>query len=80
MSSKLKMNFTQLGYNKTLRVQVSEVHDANAAEYTYDTAYPGDAYVLIVVKPNPDNKGQLYRDDHREGPGVTGACWRGRQR
>lgn len=72
MSGKLKMNFTQLSYNKTYVYKVSEVHDANAAGYTYDTAYPGDAYVLIVVKPNPDNKGQLYTvTTIAKGPGVT---------
>lgn len=72
MSGKLKMNFTQLSYNKTYVYKVSEVHDANAAGYTYDTAYPGDAYVLIAVKPNPDNKGQLYTvTTIAKGPGVT---------
>lgn len=72
MSGKLKMNFTQLSYNKTYVYKVSEVHDANAAGYTYDTAYPGDAYVLIAVKPNPDNKGQLYTvTTVAKGPGVT---------
>ena len=62
MSGKLKMNFTQLSYNKMYVYKVSEVHDANAVGYTYDTEYPGDAYVLIAVKPNPDNKGQLYTE------------------
>ncbi len=72
MFGKLKMNFTQLSYNKTYVYKVSEVHDANAAGYTYDTAYPGDAYVLIAVKPNPDNKGQLYTvTTIAKGPGVT---------
>lgn len=72
MSGKLKMNFTQLSYNKMYVYKVSEVHDANAAGYTYDTEYPGDAYVLIAVKPNPDNKGQLYTETTiAKGPGVT---------
>lgn len=72
MSGKLKMNFTQLSYNKMYVYKVSEVHDANAVGYTYDTEYPGDAYVLIAVKPNPDNKGQLYTETTiAKGPGVT---------
>lgn len=72
MSGKLKMNFTQLSYNKVYVYKVSEAHGANAGGYTYDTAYPGDAYVLIAVKPNPDNKGQLYTETTIvKGPGVT---------
>ena len=72
MSGKLKMNFTQLSYNKMYVYKVSEVHDANAVGYTYDTEYPGDAYVLIAVKPNPDNKGQLYTETTVvKGPDVT---------
>lgn len=72
MSGKLKMNFTQLSYNKTYVYKVSEVHGANANGYTYDTEYPGDAYVLIAVKPNPDNKGQLYTETTVvKGPDVT---------
>ena len=72
MSGKLKMNFTQLSYNKMYVYKVSEVHGANADGYTYDTEYPGDAYVLIAVKPNPDNKGQLYTETTiAKGPGVT---------
>lgn len=72
MSGKLKMNFTQLSYNKVYVYKVSEAHGANASGYTYDTEYPGDAYVLIAVKPNPDNKGQLYTETTiAKGPGVT---------
>lgn len=71
MSGKLKMNFTQLSYNKVYVYKVSEAHGANAGGYTYDTEYPGDAYVLIAVKPNPDNKGQLYTKTIAKGPGVT---------
>ena len=72
MSGKLKMNFTQLSYNKVYVYKVSEAHGANAGGYTYDTEYPGDAYVLIAVKPNPDNKGQLYTETTiTKGPGVT---------
>lgn len=72
MSGKLKMNFTQLSYNKMYVYKVSEVHGANADGYTYDTEYPGDAYVLIAVKPNPDNKGQLYTETTIvKGPDVT---------
>ena len=72
MSGKLKMNFTQLSYNKMYVYKVSEVHDANAAGYTYDTEYPGDTFVLIAVKPNPDNKGQLYtKTTIVKGPDVT---------
>ena len=72
MSGKLKMNFTQLSYNKMYVYKVSEVHDANAGGYTYDTEYPGDAYVLIAVKPNLDNKGQLYTETTVvKGPDVT---------
>ena len=72
MSGKLKMNFTQLSYNKVYVYKVSEAHGANAGGYTYDTEYPGDAYVLIAVKPNPDNKGQLYPETTiAKGPGVT---------
>lgn len=72
MSGKLKMNFTQLSYNKVCVYKVSEAHGANAGGYTYDTEYPGDAYVLIAVKPNPDNKGQLYTETTiAKGPGVT---------
>lgn len=72
MSGKLKMNFTQLSYNKMYVYKVSEVHGANADGYTYDTEYPGDAYVLIAVKPNPDNKGQLYTETTVvKGPDVT---------
>lgn len=72
MSGKLKMNFTQLSYNKVYVYKVSESHGANAGGYTYDTEYPGDAYVLIAVKPNPDNKGQLYTETTiAKGPGVT---------
>lgn len=72
MSGKLKMNFTQLSYNKVYVYKVSEAHGANAGGYTYDTEYPGDAYVLIAVKPNPDNKGQLYTEATiAKGPGVT---------
>lgn len=72
MSGKLKMNFTQLSYNKMYVYKVSEVHDANAAGYTYDTEYPGDAFVLIAVRPNPDNKGQLYtKTTIVKGPDVT---------
>ena len=72
MSGKLKMNFTQLSYNKMYVYKVSEVHDANAAGYTYDTEYPGDAFVLIAVKSNPDNKGQLYtKTTIVKGPDVT---------
>ena len=72
MSGKLKMNFTQLSYNKMYVYKVSEVHDANAAGYTYDTEYPGDAFVLIAVKPNPNNKGQLYtKTTIVKGPDVT---------
>lgn len=72
MSGKLKMNFTQLSYNKVYVYKVSEAHGANAGGYTYDTEYPGDAYVLIAVKPNPDNKGQLYTETTiAKGPGVT---------
>lgn len=72
MSGKLKMNFTQLNYNKMYVYKVSEVHGANADGYTYDTEYPGDAYVLIAVKPNPDNKGQLYTETTIvKGPDVT---------
>lgn len=81
MSGKLKMNFTQLSYNKMYVYKVSEVHDANAAGYTYDTEYPGDAFVLIAVKPDPgQQRPALHQDDHREGPGRDGARWRGRQR
>lgn len=72
MSGKLKMNFTQLSYNKVYVYKVSEAHGANAGGYTYDTEYPGDAYVLIAVKPNPDNKDQLYTETTiAKGPGVT---------
>lgn len=72
MSGKLKMNFTQLSCNKVYVYKVSEAHGANAGGYTYDTEYPGDAYVLIAVKPNPDNKGQLYTETTiAKGPGVT---------
>lgn len=72
MSGKLKMNFTQLSYNKMYVYKVSEVHGANAGGYTYDTEYPGDAYVLIAVKPNLDNKGQLYTETTVvKGPDVT---------
>lgn len=72
MSGKLKMNFTQLSYNKVYVYKVSEAHGANAGGYTYDTEYPGDAYVLIAVKPNPDNKGQLYTETAIvKGPDVT---------
>lgn len=72
MSGKLKMNFTQLSYNKVYVYKVSEAHGANAGGYTYDTEYPGDAYVLIAVKPNPDNKGQLYTETTiAKGPVVT---------
>ena len=72
MSGKLKMNFTQLSYNKVYVYKVSEAHGVNAGGYTYDTEYPGDAYVLIAVKPNPDNKGQLYTETTiAKGPGVT---------
>lgn len=72
MSGKLKMNFTQLSYNKVYVYKVSEAHGANAGGYTYYTEYPGDAYVLIAVKPNPDNKGQLYTETTiAKGPGVT---------
>lgn len=72
MSGKLKMNFTQLSYNKVYVYKVSEAHGANAGGYTYDTEYSGDAYVLIAVKPNPDNKGQLYTETTiAKGPGVT---------
>lgn len=72
MSGKLKMSFTQLSYNKVYVYKVSEAHGANAGGYTYDTEYPGDAYVLIAVKPNPDNKGQLYTETTiAKGPGVT---------
>lgn len=72
MSGKLKMNFTQLSYNKVYVYKVSEAHGANAGGYTYDTEYPGGAYVLIAVKPNPDNKGQLYTETTiAKGPGVT---------
>lgn len=72
MSGKLKMNFTQLSNNKVYVYKVSEAHGANAGGYTYDTEYPGDAYVLIAVKPNPDNKGQLYTETTiAKGPGVT---------
>ena len=72
MSGKLKMNFTQLSYNKVYVYKVSEAHGANAGGYTYDTEYPGDAYVLIAVKPNPDNKGQLYTETTIvKGPDVT---------
>lgn len=72
MSGKLKMNFTQLSYNKVYVYKVSEAHGANAGGYTYDTEYPGDAYVLIAVKPNPDNKGRLYTETTiAKGPGVT---------
>lgn len=72
MSGKLKMNFTQLSYNKVYVYKVSEAHGANAGGYTYDTEYPGDAYVLIAVKPNPDNKGQLYTETTiAKGPCVT---------
>ena len=72
MSGKLKMNFTQLSYNKMYVYKVSEVHDANAGGCTYDTEYPGDAYVLIAVKPNLDNKGQLYTETTVvKGPDVT---------
>ena len=66
------MNFTQLSYNKMYVYKVSEVHGANADGYTYDTEYPGDAYVLIAVKPNLDNKGQLYTETTVvKGPDVT---------
>lgn len=72
MSGKLKMNFTQLSYNKMYVYKVSEVPDANAGGYTYDTEYPGDAYVLIAVKPNLDNEGQLYTETTVvKGPDVT---------
>lgn len=72
MSGKLKMNFTQLSYNKMYVYKVSEVHGANAGGYTYDTEYPGDAYVLIAVKPYLDNKGQLYTvTTVVKGPDVT---------
>lgn len=72
MSGKLKMNFTQLSYNKMYVYKVSEVHGANADGYTYDTEYPGDAYVLIAVKPNLDNKGRLYTETTVvKGPDVT---------
>lgn len=72
MSGKLKMNFTQLSYNKMYVYKVSEVHGANAGGYTYDTEYPGDAYVFIAVKPNLDNKGQLYTvTTVVKGPDVT---------
>ena len=72
MSGKLKMNFTQLSYNKMYVYKVSEVHGANADGYTYDTECPGDAYVLIAVKPNLDNKGQLYTETTVvKGPDVT---------
>lgn len=72
MSGKLKMNFTQLSYNKVYVYKVSEAHGANAGGYTYDTEYPGDACVLIAVKPNPDNKGQLYTETTIvKGPDVT---------
>ena len=72
MSGKLKMNFTQLSYNKMYVYKVSEVHDANADGYTYDTEYPGDAYVLIAVKPNLYNEGQLDTETTVvKGPNVT---------
>lgn len=72
MSGKLKMNFTQLSYNKVYVYKVSEAHGANAGGYTYDTEYPGDAYVLIAVKPNLDNEGQLYTETTVvKGPDVT---------
>lgn len=73
MSGKLSsLKFTQLSYNKTYVYKVTENHGANGNGYTFDTAYPGDAYVLIAVKPNPDNKGQLYTETTIvKGPGVT---------
>ena len=52
--------------------KVAEHHSADGNGYTFDTACPGDAYVLIAVKPNPDNKGQLYTETTIvKGPGVT---------
>ena len=73
MSGKLSsLKFTQLSYNKTYVYKVAEHHSADGNGYTFDTACPGDAYVLIVVKPNPDNKGQLYTETTIvKGPGVT---------
>lgn len=73
MSGKLSsLKFTQLSYNKTYVYKVTERHGADGNGCTFDTAYPGDAYVLIAVKPNPDNKGQLYTEATIvKGPGVT---------
>ena len=72
MSGKLKMNFTQLSYNKVYVYKVTERHGADGNGCAFDTACPGDAYVLIAVKPNPDNKGQLYTETTIvKGPGVT---------
>ena len=73
MSGKLSsLKFTQLSYNKTYVYKVAEHHSADGNGYTFDTACPGDAYVLIAVKPNPDNKGQLYTETTIvKGPGVT---------
>ena len=73
MSGKLSsLKFTQLSYNKTYVYKVTERHGADGNGCTFDTAYPGDAYVLIAVKPNPDNKGQLYTETTIvKGPGVT---------
>ena len=66
------LKFTQLSYNKTYVYKVTERHGADGNGCTFDTAYPGDAYVLIAVKPNPDNKGQLYTETTIvKGPGVT---------
>lgn len=73
MSGKLSsLKFSQLSYNKTYVYKVTERHGADGNGCTFDTAYPGDAYVLIAVKPNPDNKGQLYTETTIvKGPGVT---------
>ena len=63
MSGKLSsLRFTQMSYGKTYVYKVAETHGADGSGYAYDTAYAGDAYVLIAVKPNPDNKAQLYTE------------------
>lgn len=73
MSGKLSsLRFTQMSYGKTYVYKVAETHGADGSGFAYDTTYTGDAYVLIAVKPNPDNKAQLYTETTVvKGPDVT---------
>lgn len=73
MSGKLSsLRFTQLSYGKTYVYKVAENHGVDGSGLAYDTAYTGDAYVLVAVKPNPNNKAQLYTETTVvKGPGVT---------